>query len=79
MKMTLPRFTRLSSKGWRLFCRYQRLKGIIHNDYVPDFSFETYVRSKFYGYSNNICVDCGEKLEIFEGVYVCKNCGYSRS
>ena len=36
-----------------------------------------YIIKRIYEMDNNLCKDCGCNMELFEGEYICSNCGYN--
>ena len=54
-----------------LGCKFIRV-----NDNNSDEYNLGYIIKKIYEMDNNLCKECGSNMELFEGAYVCSNCGY---
>ena len=54
-----------------LGCKFIRVTDKESDDYNLG-----YIIKKIYEMDNNLCKECGSNMELFEGAYVCSNCGY---
>ena len=54
-----------------LGCKFIRV-----NDKESDEYNLGYIIKRIYEMDNNLCKECGSNMELFEGAYVCSNCGY---
>lgn len=69
--------------GYRNYLRCENIKAILDNSYKPDYRIDAYhlsnLRDIYNDYYFYRCIVCYNRLELFEGCYICRQCGYSKS
>jgi len=71
------------SHGYRNYIRCENIKAILDCKYKAEYSYMSFYSSKNWKiwneYYENRCPTCGYKLELYEGCYHCRECGYCKS